>query len=302
MDRFRQISAFVAVVEEGSFNAAARRLNSSPPAVTRLINALEARIGVRLLKRTTRQISLTESGAQFLAEARRILDSLSEAEDMARGVHGEPNGVLKVTAPEVFGRRFVSPVLCDYLNEHDTVHAEALFVDRMVDLIGEGMDVAFRIGDLRDSSLTSTNVGIVRRVTIAAPAYLQRHGEPETPEDLAQHRLIHPSGVSAAPTWHYVRDGRRRKVQFKPTLSVNTSQAAIDAAIAGFGITRVLSFEVADALANGQVLEIVRDYEDGEMPVQILHPEGRRATGKIRSFIDYAAPRLREQADLIAAR
>lgn len=302
MDRFRQISAFVAVVEENSFSAAARRLNSSPPAVTRLINELEARIGVRLLKRTTRQISLTESGARFLAEAQRILETLAEAEDMARGLHGEPNGVLKVTAPEVFGRRFVTPILCDYLSERESVHAEALFVDRTIDLIGEGMDVAFRIGELRDSSLTSTNVGTVRRVTIAGRNYVQQHGEPETPEALAQHRVIHPSGVSAAPNWHYVRGGRRRKARFKPTLSVNTAQAAIDAAIAGFGITRVLSFEVCDALAEGRVVEILKDYEDGEMPVQILHPEGRRATGKVRSFIDHAAPRLREQADLIAAR
>ena len=302
MDRFREISTFVAIVEEGSFSGAARRLHTSPPAVTRLVNALEARLGVQLLNRTTRQVKLTEAGVQFLGDAQRILEELGEAENRARGANGAPGGVLKITAPEIFGRVFVGPILCDYLSENRGVTAEALFVDRSVDLIGEGMDVAVRIGELRDSSLTATNVGMVRRVTVASPDYLARHDAPETPDELASHRVIHPTGISAAPSWHYTAGRRRRKVQLKPALSVNTSEAAISAAVSGFGITRVLSFEVSGAMAEGKLVEVLKEHEDGEMPVHLLHPEGRNAASKIRVFMDMAAPRLRAQADRISAR
>ena len=186
MDRFRELSTFLAVAEEGAFNAAARRLEVSSPAVTRLVTALEARLGVLLFTRTTRQVALTEAGLRLRHDAARILADLGEAEASAAGAHEAPRGMLRVTAPVLFGQRFIAPILRDYLDAFPEVSASALFLDRVVDLIGEGLDVALRIGELPDSSLIATKVGEVRQVTIAAPAYLKRHSLPPDPEELFQ--------------------------------------------------------------------------------------------------------------------
>jgi DNA-binding transcriptional LysR family regulator len=302
MDRFRELSTFTAVAEEGAFNAAARRLNASPPAVTRLVNTLEARLGVRLFTRTTRQVALTEAGARLLTDAARILADLEAAEASATGAHEVPQGMLRITAPVQFGQRFLAPVLRDYLDAYPAVRAEALFVDRIVDLIGEGLDVALRIGDLPDSSLTATRIGAVRRVTVASPDYLERHGRPAAPGDLAHHRVIFPSATGGALAWDYVAVGRQRAIRLKPALNVNTMQGAIDAAIAGWGVTRVLSYQVGDAIASGALAEVLVESEDREMPIHLVHSEGRRAAAKIRAFIDLAAQRLRAEAGRLAAR
>jgi len=302
MDRFRELSTFVAVAEQGAFNAAARQLNSSPPAVTRLVNGLEARLGVRLFTRTTRQVALTEAGARLMADAARILAELEAAEASAAGAHAAPRGVLRITAPVLFGQRFIAPVLRDYLDAYPAVTAEALFVDRIGDLIGEGLDVALRIGELPDSSLTAIRVGAVRRVTVAAPAYLARHGAPQAPGDLARHRVIFPSSTGGALAWEYAAGGKPLTVRLEPALSVNTMQAAIDAAVAGFGVTRVLSYQVGDAIACGELAEVLEDSESREMPIHLVHSAGRRAAAKIRAFIDLAARRLRAEAGRLAAR
>ncbi len=302
MDRFRELSTFVAVAEQGAFNAAARQLNSSPPAVTRLVNGLEARLGVRLFTRTTRQVALTEAGARLMADAARILAELEAAEASAAGAHAAPRGVLRITAPVLFGQRFIAPVLRDYLDAYPAVTAEALFVDRIGDLIGEGLDVALRIGELPDSSLTAIRVGAVRRVTVAAPAYLARHGAPQAPGDLARHRVIFPSSTGGALAWEYAAGGKPLTVRLEPALSVNTMQAAIDAAVAGFGVTRVLSYQVGDAIASGALAEVLEDSESREMPIHLVHSAGRRAAAKIRAFIDLAARRLRAEAGRLAAR
>ncbi len=302
MDRFRELSTFVAVAEQGAFNAAARQLNSSPPAVTRLVNGLEARLGVRLFTRTTRQVALTEAGARLMADAARILAELEAAEASAAGAHAAPRGVLRITAPVLFGQRFIAPVLRDYLDAYPAVTAEALFVDRIGDLIGEGLDVALRIGELPDSSLTAIRVGAVRRVTVAAPAYLARHGAPQAPGDLARHRVIFPSSTGGALAWEYAAGGKPLTVRLEPALSVNTMQAAIDAAVAGFGVTRVLSYQVGDAIASGALAEVLEGSESREMPIHLVHSAGRRAAAKIRAFIDLAARRLRAEAGRLAAR
>jgi len=302
MDRFRELSAVLAVAEEGAFNAAARRLGSSPPAVTRLVNGLEARLGVRLFSRTTRQVRPTEAGARLVADAARIIAELEAAEASAMGAHAVPRGVLRITAPVLFGQRFVAPVLRAYLDAFPAVKVEALFVDRIVDLNGEGLDVAVRIGELPDSALTATRVGAVRRVTVAAPGYLTRHGRPDTPENLARHRVIVSTGSEATPAWDYAAGGERRTVRISPTLAVNTMEAAIDAAIAGFGVTRVLSYQVGDALASRSLVEVLAEHEDRDLPIHLVHSEGRHAAAKIRAFIDFAVPRLRAQARRLEAR
>ncbi len=302
MDRFRELQTFLAVAEEGAFNAAARRLRASPPAVTRQVTALEARLGVQLLARTTRQVSLTEAGRRLREDAARILDALEEAESAAAGVQAVPSGELSLTAPVMFGRRFVAPILRDYLDAHPAVTARALLIDRNVSLQDEGLDVALRIGALADSALTALRVGTLRRVTVAAPDYLTRRGRPQTPDDLREHRTVFPTGVAEVATWTFVKGGRRKTLRLAPALRIDSIEAAVDAAVAGWGITRLLSYQVADEIAAGKLVEVLADFEDNPIPVHLLHAEGRHATAKLRSFLDFAAERLRGEADRMMAR
>ncbi len=301
MDRFRELTAFVTVAEAGAFNAAARKLNASPPAVTRLINGLEARLGVQLFTRTTRQVALTEAGARLFADAERILGDLTAAEASATGAHDAPQGVLRITAPVQFGQRFIGPALRAFLDAYPTVKAEALFVDRIVDLIGEGLDVALRIGELPDSTLSATRVGAVRRVTVATPDYLARHGTPQTPEALDDHRLVVSTSQDLGLNWEFVAGRDRQTVRLDPALAVSTIQGAIDAALAGFGITRVLSYQASDAIAQGDLIELLTEHENRAMPIHLVHSEGRRPAAKIRAFIDMTAKRLRAEAPRLAA-
>jgi DNA-binding transcriptional LysR family regulator len=302
MDRFRELSTFVAVVEEGAFNGAARRLNASPPAVSRLVGALETRLGVQLLARTTRQMNLTEAGQRLYRDAVAILDELAAAEASTAGLHGAPQGVLRVTAPVLFGQRFVAPILREYLDLYPAVTAEVVFIDRVVNLIDEGLDVALRIGDLPDSSLYATHVGAVRRVTVAAPAYLAGAPTLREPGDLVHHRIIHPTGAGGGSAWEYVGPSGRHLARLAPVLRVNTMDAAIDAALAGWGVTRILSYQVGDALADGRLVEVLTAWEGRLMPIHLVHAEGARAAAKIRSFIDLAAARLRRESGRLEAR
>ncbi|GAB4375053.1 MAG: LysR family transcriptional regulator [Kiloniellaceae bacterium] len=302
MDRFRALETFLTVAEAGAFNAAARRLGLSPPAVTRLVTALEERLGAQLFTRTTRRVALTEAGLRLREDAQRILAELAEAESAAAGAGASPRGHLTLTAPQMFGRRFVAPLLRAFLNAHPAVTASALFTDRNVNLLEEGIDVALRIGELPDSALTARRVGTVRRVVVAAPAYLARHGTPQAPGDLAAHRVILPTGVSGRAAWTFSRAGQQRSQRLAPALSVNALEVAIDAALDGWGITRVLSYQVADALADGRLVELLADAEDLELPVHLLQAEGRRAAAKIRAFIDFAAERLSSESARLLAR
>lgn len=302
MDRFRELTVFLAVAEEGAFNAAARRLALSPPAVTRLVTALEARLGARLFTRTTRQVALTEAGARFRDDAQRILAELEEAEGQARGVALKPAGHLRLTAPVLFGERVLAPILRAYLDSHPEVTAAALFIDRNVNLLDEGLDLALRIGPLPDSSLVARRVAAVRRVTVASPSYLRGHGRPQAPADLLGHRLVYSSSVSDVPAWSFSLQGKRQSLRLAPTLSVNSITAALDAAKAGWGLTRAFSYQVSDDLKSGALVEVLRDHEDREFPVHLLHAEGRRAAAKTRSFMDFAAERLQARQDWLLAR
>jgi DNA-binding transcriptional LysR family regulator len=301
MDRFRELEIFVAVAEEGAFNGAARRLAASPPVITRAVAAIEERLGIRLFTRTTRSVALTEAGSRLLADARRILDDLAQAEASAAGAHDVPRGTLRITAPVLFGERFIAPILRDYLDAHREVRADAVFLDRIVDFIDEGYDVALRIGDLPDSALVATRVGSVRRVVVASPAYVARHGTPRALCDLRDHRIILPTAASASATWEFVADGPKRSIRLDPAIAINTMSAAIDAAAAGWGITRVLSYQVADAIGQGRLVEVLADHEKRQMPIHLVHSEGRRPAAKIRTFIDFAAGRLRTAAGSLTA-
>ncbi len=301
MDRFRELATFVAVAESGAFNAAARTLNLSPPVVTRLISALEQRLGARLLVRTTRRVVLTDAGTRLLADATRVLADLEAAESAAAGAHLSPQGLLRVTAPVLFGQQYVLPILRAFLDATPAVSASTLFVDRVVDLIDEGLDVAVRIGDLADSSLSAQRVGAVRLVVVAAPAYLARQAPPAELEDLARHRVVQARSM-AAGTWSFVKDGRRTNVAVQPRLTVNTVAAAVDTAVTGWGVARALSYQVAEALAAGSLVELVPGSDDRELPIHIVHTEGRLSAAKTRAFVDFAAARLRATGDTLLAR
>lgn len=298
MDRLHLMTVFVAVAEAQSFAGAARRLGMSSPAVTRAIAALEQRLGVRLLTRTTRIVRATEAGLRYLEDARRIIAEVDEADEAAGGTNAVPRGRLAVTAPALFGRMFVTPVVIDYLRSYPDVSVAALYLDRVVNLVEEGLDVGVRIGHLPDSSLQAIRVGSVRTVLCAAPAYLEAHGLPLAPEDLQAHVLVSASGVSPSPEWKFVRDGRPYGVRVKPRLTVITNDAAIEAALSGFGIARLLSYQVAPLLASGQLKILLGQFELPPLPVHVIHREGRQSAAKVRSFVDLVVARLRANTSL----
>lgn len=295
MDRLDAMRVFVAVAEAGGFAPAARSLRLSPPAVTRAVAALEERIGARLLHRTTRTVRLTEAGARYLADAKRILAELEEAEAVAAGAHGEPRGQLAVTAPLLFGKMHVAPVVLDFLDRFPEVSARTLFVDRVVDLMDEGMDVAVRIAVLPDSGLTAVRVGEVRRVVCAAPGYLARRGTPETPAELERHDCIGFQSAAAPAPWVFPARAGDGAATIRPPmrLLVNNADVAVAAARDGRGIVRVLSYQVADEVRQGSLAVVLADHEPPPIPVQLVHLEGRRAAARVRAFVDFAAGRLR---------
>jgi DNA-binding transcriptional LysR family regulator len=293
MDRLQAMTAFLAVVDGGGFAAAARRLRLSPPVVTRAVAELEARLGVRLLTRTTRVVRVTEAGARYADDCRRVLAAVDEAEEAAIGSHAVPRGHLTVTAPVLFGALFVTPIVTHYLERYPEVDASCWFVDRVVNLVEEGVDAAVRIGELPDSSLQAVRVGQVRRVICASPAYLARAGTPATPDELAQHCIVSARGVTPSPDWD-VNDGDNlRVVKLRPRLTSTSNDAAIAAALGGFGLTRLLSYQVAEHLRDGRLQRVLGAYETVPSPVHVVHREGRHASPKVRAFLDVAIAALR---------
>jgi DNA-binding transcriptional LysR family regulator len=294
MDRLHLMTVFVAVAEEESFAGGARRLGMSPPAVTRAIAALEERLGVRLLNRTTRFVRTTEAGQRYLDGARRIIGEVDEADEAAAGINAEPRGHLAITAPVLFGKLFVLPVIVEFLQRYPAVDVSALFLDRVVNLLEEGLDVGVRIGELPDSSMKALRVGSVRRVMCASPGYLEKHGTPHSPAALSGHTIIAATGISPTSDWRFGQGFESSAVRVKPRLTVSGIDAAIEAVLLGFGITRLLSYQVASQLASGRLRIILSEYEPVPMPIHLLHREGRYASAKVRSFVDLIAVRLRE--------
>jgi DNA-binding transcriptional LysR family regulator len=298
MDRFHSIQVFVKVADCGGFAAAARELAMSPPAVTRAVAMLEDRLGTRLFVRTTRSVRLTESGERFLQDGRRILLELEEAEEAAVGSHAAPRGELHITGPVLFGRMFVTPILGDFLDLYPLVSARTLYVDRVVNLMDEGLDVAIRIGDLPDSSLIATRVGTVRRVMFASPDYIKKYGLPQRPEDLSGHRLIQSVAMGASPDWPFQENGKPMSVRVEPRLRMNTNVAVVELATRGWGLSRLLSYQIAPYLADGRLQTVLSTFELPPLPIHVLHQEGRMVSAKVRSFVDYMVARLRAEPAL----
>lgn len=291
MDRLQAMRIFVKVAETESFAETARHLHLSAPAVTRAVAALEDLIGARLFVRTTRSVKVTEAGARYLEDCRRILSDITEAEAAAGGVYATPTGTLAVTASALFGPMHVLPIVTEYLDRYPGMRAQTFFVDRPVNIVEEGIDVAVRIGHLPDSGFTAIRVGMVRRVVCGAPAYFQRHGVPRTPADLKHHRIAVSTGAWASPEWRFARDQR---VTIDPVLQCNTNEAVIATAKAGWGLTRVLHYQIGPALLAGELRIVLADHEEPPLPIHVLHPEGRHAPAKVRAFVDLAVARLRE--------
>jgi DNA-binding transcriptional LysR family regulator len=294
MDRFQLMSVFVAVAEEAGFAAGARRLRMSPPAVTRAVAALEQRLKVKLLDRTTRYVRTTEVGQRYLEDARRILAQADEADEAAAGGNATPRGHLAVTAPVLFGRMFVMPLVVEYLNRYPDTTVSAVLLDRVVNLLEEGVDVGIRIGELPDSTMQATAVGSVRLVVCASKEYLRRHGVPRRPDELLQHSIIASSAGSASVSWRF----GGRVLHIEPRLTVTTNDGAIEAALRGFGVTRMLSYQVSPYVMAGDLRTVLEEHEPAPRPINIVHRQGRHACAKVRAFVDLIAGRLRADRTL----
>jgi DNA-binding transcriptional LysR family regulator len=286
MDRIAAMRAFVTVADLQGFAPAARKLKLSPPAVTRLIAALEQRLGARLLQRTTRQVALTDVGARYLERARRIIADVEEAERAAEGESARPSGQLVVSAPSGFGRLHVSPVMSAYLKRYPDVSGELRLEDRLVSLVEDGIDLAVRIGELADSSLVARHVGEMRRIVVASPAYLKARGEPKRPADVASHDTIQFGSTAALSDWRFRDGGEEVRISTTPRLLTNSSDAAIDYAEAGGGLTRVLAYQAAASLKAGRLKIVLEKFEMPAAPIHIVYPTSRLLSAKVRTFID----------------
>ena len=295
VDRFEAMAVFRAAVDEGSLSAAGRRLGMPLATVSRKLSDLEARLGARLLQRSTRGLTLTDAGVEYLAAARRILDDVAEAESTAAGEYRAPRGELVVTAPIVFGRLHVVPVVVEFLAAYPDVDVRLQLGDRLLNLLDDHVDLAVRIGELPDSALIARRVGSVREVTCASPGYLERRGEPRRPEDLADHDCITFSGITGTRSWAFSDGGATLAVAVRSRLVVDTADAAIDAAIAGAGITRALSYQVAAARRSGALHALLENVAAAPLALNRLFGRQGRLPLKLRAVLDFAEPRLRER-------
>ncbi len=293
MDKFKGIRTFVAITECGSLTAASHQLDVSLPTVVRTLAELERHLGVTLFQRTTRRINLTDEGRRYLDACRAALGQLEEAEQGLTATRSKPNGRLTVTSSVMFGRMHVAPLVSAFLRRYPDVSAELVLLDRVVDLVEEGIDVGVRIGPLPDSSLHALNVGTVRRVVCASPSYLKRHGVPKHPDDLERHTLIHFSGLGSAKLLHLVDDGRNHDVAITPRWVSNSVDAALGAVVDGLGVGQFLSYMVEPLLRDGGLRLILKSFEPPAVPVTIVYPHSRLLSTKVRLFIDESIARLR---------
>jgi DNA-binding transcriptional LysR family regulator len=293
MDRLGSMEVLVAAVEAGSFSAAARRLAMPLTTVSRKVSDLEAHLRARLLNRSSRKLTLTEAGRSYLEACKRILEDINEAERAATGEYSAPKGELIITAPIVFGRLHVVPIAADFLKAYPDVDIRFVLADRFVNLWEDDIDLAVRIGELPDSSLVATRIGAVRRVVCGSPSYFAERGIPKNPGDLATHDCITFQGLSSPDAWIFTTATGQASIPVHSRLVVNTASAAIDAAIAGVGITLVLSYQVADAIRAGTLAIVLDKFESAPSPISFIHRGQGLPPLKLRAFLDFATPRLK---------
>ncbi|MEW6996146.1 LysR family transcriptional regulator [Colwelliaceae bacterium BS250] len=296
LDQIQLMKVFVAVAEEQGFAAASRRLNMSPPSVTRAIAMLEERLTIKLFNRTTRYVRVTDAGIRYLEDVRRILNDINLANEAAQGINAAPQGSISITAPLLFGQQFVLPSVLEYLNTYPKTEVNSVFLDRVVNLLEEGYDVGVRIGKLTDSSMRAKKVGSVRLSLVASPEYLKQHGIPQHFSELAAHSLVEVQAGSLTPDWKFVENGKVINQRISSKLRVNSHQAAINAAVAGFGIARVISYQITNELAQNKLKFILENFEEPPLPINIIHREDRLSSAKVRSLIDLLAKNLQNNS------
>jgi DNA-binding transcriptional LysR family regulator len=298
MDRLREMEVFVSIVDRGSFTGASEKLGMSAPAVSRALNSLEARLGAQLLVRTTRSIRPTEAGMSYLDACRRVLDAVTDADANVAARQDNPVGTLTISAPVLFGQRFIAPLVDAYAQRYPDVSVNAVYVDRTTRLLEEGVDIAIRIGHLGDSSIYAVPLGFVRRRTYAAPAYLAAHGEPVHPRELANHHCVSFTGVTNPLEWLFYENGLRLPVRVQPRMIVNLAPAAVMAAVDRVGIAQLFSYQAAPEVLNGSLLPVLTAFEPDSTPVNLLHVERRGESGKIRAFVEFVTETLRRNVHL----
>lgn len=296
MDRLEAMSILIAAVETGSLSAASRKLGAPLPTVSRKISELEARLNTRLLIRSTRKLALTDAGVAYVAACKRILEQVEDAERAVSGEYITPKGALIVTAPIGFGRLHIQPLLNEFLAIFPQVNVRLVLSDRNAHLFDEHIDLAVRIGALPDSSMVATRVGVVRRVVCGSPAYFAGHGIPKTPTELSSHAVVNFDILESATVWNFVEPGSKAllPVPIRPRQSVNLAQAAINAAVASVGVTRVFSYQVAQDVEDRKLQIVLAAFEPEPVPVNLIHVGQGLLPLKVRSFLDFVVPRLRE--------
>jgi DNA-binding transcriptional LysR family regulator len=293
VDKFTAMKTFVRIVEAGSLTGAANSLDTSLPTVVRTLAALERELGVSLLKRTTRRLHLTDEGSQYLERCRDILAATQEAEDILVARRTEPVGKLTVTASVAFGRRYLAPIVHKFLRRYPKVSADMLLVDRVVDLVDEGIDVAVRIAHLKDSSLVAIPVGRVRRVVCASEKYLSRHGVPQVPNDIRGHRCVRHLGLAPRSEWQFRVGNRQVAIPVTSIMTCNEIDSAVNACMDGLGLGMFLSYMVAPYRKDGRLKYVLETFETEPMPVQVAYPQTRLLSNKVRMFVDESVGELR---------
>jgi DNA-binding transcriptional LysR family regulator len=296
MDRFEAMRILLAAVDAGSLSAASRQLDIPLPTVSRRVAELEERLGARLLLRGTRSLSLTDAGRAFVAASRRIIEDVAEAERTAAGEFRAPQGELVISVPTVMGRTHVVPVVADFLAAYPGISMRVLFSDRKVSLLEEHIDVALRVGPLADSSMVATRIGLIREVVCASPAYLKRKGTPKAPADLAKHECVTYEGVYVTRNrWEFLAKGKALTVQVPSRLIVNSADAALEACIGGTGVARLLSYQIDMPVRSRKLVTLLDDFEPSPLSASLIYPSQRLVPQKLRAFLDFAIPRLRER-------
>jgi DNA-binding transcriptional LysR family regulator len=301
MDKLREMEVFVAIVDRGSFTGASEKLGMSTAAVSRAVNSLESRLGSHLLARTTRSVRPTDAGMAYLDACRKVLDTITDAEANIAADQLNPVGTLTISAPVLFGQRYVAPLVNAFVLRYPDVSINAVYADRPTRLLEEGVDIAIRVGHLGDSTTFAIPLGFVRRRTYAAPSYLAAHGEPRHPRDLMNHHCVSFTGVSLPFEWVFDDNGSRVPVRIRPRMVVDLGSAAVSAAVDGVGIIQLLSYQAAPEVDDGRLQPVLTSFEPEPTPVSLLHVERRSTSGKIRAFVDFVTEALRGNEQLQGA-
>lgn len=294
MDKLNAMRVFAEVADSKSFVTTSQKLGLTAPTVTRAIASLEEQLGVKLFTRTTRQVRLTDEGKLYLGDVLRILEDVEQTEASVMGGNIEPKGLLTVTAPVLFGQKYVTPVIADYLKTHSAVSVRAAYYDHIVNILEEGIDVAVRIGHLQDSSLYAVQVGTVRRIVCGSPAYFKQHGIPKHPRDLKNHHIIHSAPVDSSISWRFNGDNGKQNVKLTPRLTCNQNGSSLQAALSGLGITRLMSYQAAQEIKDKRLQTVLDKFETDSLPINIVYPDGPRVSAKVRSFVEFAAEQLKK--------